>query len=188
MIVPIKSIHDLRNEIVRLETLTVQQEAALKQRFSSAKTIYKTLLSALPKSVIKNSGNSLDVKGLLNQDVISTISRFLLPLTLNKTLFKGSGYITRTIVTFLSQKASGFINQNSVNSSWDKVKTIVSNVKIPETVATKVKPIENFLSKLPEKVKPLENLLSKINFSFKKKNTITALAKIEKPIVIKSID
>lgn len=174
MIVPIKSIHDLRNEIVRLETLTVQQEAAIKQRFSSAKTIYKTLLSALPKSAVKNSGNSLNVKGLLNQDIVSAVSKFLLPLTLNKTLFKGSGYITRTIVTFLSQKASGFINQDSVTSGWDKIKSAVAKSKITETVA--------------EKVKPLENFLSKINFPGKKKNTVTALAKIEKPIVIKSID
>lgn len=174
MIVPIRSIHDLRNEIVRLETLTVQQEVAIKQRFSSPKVIYKTLLSAFPKSDGKNSGNSLNVKDLLNQDIVSAISKFLLPLTLNKTLFKGSGYITRTIVTFLSQKASGFINQDSVNSGWDKFKMILANAKIPETVATKVKPVENFLSK--------------ISLFFKKKNTVTALAKIEKPIVIKSID
>lgn len=174
MIVPIKSIHDLRNEIVRLETLTVQQEAAIKQRFSSPKNIYKALLSTLPKSAVSSSGNSVKLKGLLNQDIVSAISKFLLPLTLNKTLFRGSGYITRSIVTFLSQKASTFINQDTVNSSWDKLKTTVANSKITETVAEKVKPIENFLSK--------------IKFPFKKKNTVTALAKIDKPIVIKSID
>jgi len=175
MIVPIKSIHDLRNEIVRLETLTVQQEAALKQRFSSPKTIYKTLLSALPKSAVSSSGNSINAKGLLNQDIIGAISKILIPLTLNKTLFKGSGFITRSIVTFLSKHASGYINQDTVTSGWDKIKTMVAQSKIPDTVMAKVK--------------PLEGLLSKIKFPAPKRTIkVTTLVKTEKPIVIKSID
>src|SRR5579875_587212 len=107
MIVPIKSIHDLRNEIVRLETLNVQQEAAIKQRFSSPSNIYKTILSAFPRSDA-GTGKNINAKSLFNQDIISAVSQFLLPLTLNKTLFKGSGFITRSIVTFLSKKASGY--------------------------------------------------------------------------------
>ena len=106
MIVPIRTIHDLRNEIVRLETLTVQHEAAIKQRFSSPSTIYKTILSAFPKSKDGNSsGKHLNAKSLFSQDIISAVSGFLLPLTLNKTLFKESGFITRSIVTFLSKKS-----------------------------------------------------------------------------------
>src|ERR1700712_3783654 len=111
MIVPIKNIHDLRNEIVRLETLTVQQEASIKQRFSSPKTIYKTLLTLVPKSKsTDSSGKPGSLNSLFSQDIVGAISGFLLPLTLNKTLFKGSGFITRSIVTFLSKKASGYIN------------------------------------------------------------------------------
>lgn len=148
MIVPIKSIHDLRNEIVRLETLTVQQEATIKQRFSSPKTIYRTLLSAFPKSAVSESGHSLKLNGLLNQDVVAIISKFLLPMTLNKTLFKGSGFITKSIVNFISEKASGYINQESVTSGWDKIKTAVSNSKVTDTVLAKVKPLESFFAKL----------------------------------------
>lgn len=118
MIVPIKSIHDLRNEIVRLETLTVQQEATIKQRFSSPKIIYKTLLSVFPKSAVNKSGDGVNVSALLNQDVVATISKFLLPFTLNRTLFKGSGFITKSIVNFLSEKASGYINQDTVVSGF----------------------------------------------------------------------
>ncbi len=173
MIVPIKSIHDLRNEIVRLETLNVQQEAAIKQRFSSPSTIYKTILSAFPKSSGSTTEKSLNVKGLLNQDIIGALSNFLLPLTLNKTLFRGSGFITRSIVTFLSKKASGYINQDSVASGWDKFKTMVSNVKIPDTVASKIKPVESLLAKfLPAK----------------KSIKTTVPVKINTPVVIKSID
>lgn len=138
MIVPIKSIHDLRNEIVRLETLTVQQEAMLKQRFSSPSAIYKTLLTLIPKSATKtNSGKPAQLTGLnaiFNQDIIGAVSKFLLPLTLNKTLFKGSGFITRSIVTFLSQRASAYINHETVTSGWDKLKTsVLSKVKIPNS-------------------------------------------------------
>ncbi len=174
MIVPIKSIHDLRNEIVRLETLTVHQEATIKQRFSSPSAVYKTILSALPKSAVSDSGNSVKLNGLLNQDIIGAVSKFLLPLTLNKTLFKGSGFITKSIVNFLSKRASGYINHDTVTSGWDKVKTIVSNSKITETVLAKVK--------------PLENLFSKIKLPAKKSITLTKPAKTNTPIVIKTLD
>lgn len=173
MIVPVKSIHDLRNEIVRLETLNVQQEAAIKQRFSSPSTIYKTLLSVFPKSSGSTTGKPLNVKGLFSQDIIGALSNFLLPLTLNKTLFRGSGFITRSIVTYLSKRASGYINHDSVTSGWDKFKTMVSNVKIPDTVASKIKPVESLLAKfLPAK----------------KSIKTTVPIKTNVPIVIKRID
>ncbi|MGI4020667.1 MAG: hypothetical protein ACRYFA_04115 [Janthinobacterium lividum] len=174
MIVPIKSIHDLRNEIVRLETLNVQQEVAIKQRFSSPKTIYKTLLSALPKSTVSNSGNSLNVKGLLNQDIVGAISKYLLPLTLNKTLFKGSGFITKSVVNFLSKQASGYINQNTVTTGLDKIKTAVSNSKITDTLLVKLK--------------PFENILSRIKLPAKKSIKNTSPTFVNTPVVIKTLD
>jgi len=175
MIVPIKSIHDLRNEIVRLETLSVQQEAAIKQRFSSPSTIYKTILSAFPKSAESSStGKPVNLNGIINQDLIGALSKFLLPLTLNKTLFKGSGFITRSIVTFLSRKASGYINQDTVTTGWGKFKAMVSNVKLPDTVLSKTK--------------KLENILSKVKLPDKKSFKVSVPVKIEKPIVVKKID
>ncbi|WP_299290144.1 hypothetical protein [uncultured Mucilaginibacter sp.] len=173
MIVPIKTIHDLRNEIVRLETLSVQQEVAIKQRFSSPSTIYKTLLTVIPKSSSGHSGKGTQLNGILNQDLIATVSRFLLPLTLNKTLFKESGFITRSIVTFLSKKASEYINQDSVNTGWDKIKTMVADVKVPDTVKSKTKTIENFIAKL---------------LPAKKSIKATTPVRINTPIVVKKID
>ena len=173
MIVPIKTIHDLRNEIVRLETLSVQQEVAIKQRFSSPSTIYKTLLTVFPKSSSGHSGKGAQLNGILNQDLIATVSRFLLPLTLNKTLFKESGFITRSIVTFLSKKASEYINQDSVNTGWDKIKTMVADVKVPDTVKSKTKTIENFIAKL---------------LPAKKSIKATTPVRINTPIVVKKID
>lgn len=177
MIVPIKTIHDLRNEIVRLETLSVQQEVAIKQRFSSPSTIYKTLLTVFPKSSGSSGSKPMQLNGLLNQDLIATLSKFLLPLTLNKTLFRGSGFLTRSIVTFLSKKASTYINQDSVNTSWDKIKTLVADVKVPETVKSKTKTIENFIAKLLPAKK-----------SIKATTPVRINTPITTPIVVKRID
>ncbi|MGI4727633.1 MAG: hypothetical protein ACRYGB_03595 [Janthinobacterium lividum] len=174
MIVPIKSIHDLRNEIVRLETLTVQQEATIKQRFSSPKIIYKTMLSLFPKSAVNESGSNIKLNGLLNQDVVAMVSKFLLPMTLNKTLFRGSGFITKSVVNFLSEKASGYINQENVTSGWDKIKKSVSNSKVTDTVLAKVKPLENFFTKLKTPAK--------------KSVVLAKPATTNTPIVIKKLD
>lgn len=165
MIVPIKSIHDLRNEIVRLETLTAQQEVSIKQRFSSPSAIYKTIVSAFSNpSEGSSPGKQVKLNGLLNQDIIGAISKFLLPLTLNKTLFKGSGFITKSIVTFLSKKASGYINQDNVTSGFDKFKTMLS------------------------KVKPLDSLLSKLKSPAKKSIVLAKPATASTPIVVKKLD
>lgn len=154
MIVPIKSIHDLRNEIVRLETLNVQQKEAVKQRFSSPKIIYKTFMSLFPSSNEDSDGKSSKTSGLLNQDIIGAISKFLLPLTLNKTLFKGSGFITRSVVTFLSKKASGYINQDTVTSGWGKFKDMLSKVKLPDNKGTRV--YKTPKSQLPVVITPIK--------------------------------
>jgi hypothetical protein len=176
MIVPIKTIHDLRNEIVRLETLSVQQQVAIKQRFSSPSTIYKTLLTVFPKSSGGPGGKPVQLNGILNQDLIATITKFLLPLTLNKTLFKGSGFITRSIVTFLSKKASGYINQDSVNTGFDKFKSMLANVKIPEAVVEKTKTFEHLLAKfLPKK-------------SVRTTTPVKIVTPATTPIVVKRID
>lgn len=174
MIVPIKSIHDLRNEIVRLETLTVQQEATIKQRFSSPKIIYKTLLSIFPKSAVNESGDNVKISALLNQDVVATISKFLLPFTLNRTLFKGSGFITKSVVNFISQKASGYINQDTVVSGFEKIKKSVSNSPVTNTVLAKLK--------------PLENLFSKLKTPAKKSIVLAKPTTTNTPIVIKKLD
>ncbi len=174
MIVPIKSIHDLRNEIVRLETLTVQQEATIKQRFSSPKIMYKTVLSIFPKSAVNKSGDGVNISALLNQDVVATVSKFLLPFTLNRTLFKGSGFITKSIVNFLSQKASGYINQDTVVSGFDKVKKSVTNSPVTNTILNKLK--------------PLENLFSKLKTPAKKSIVLSKPATTNTPVVVKQLD
>jgi len=41
-------------------------------------------------------------------------------------LFKNSGFIIKALVGLVSQKASGYINEDSVMGVWDKVKHLFS--------------------------------------------------------------
>jgi len=118
----IKNSWDLRQEIIRLKGVEEEQSVALKARFSSPVAVLTTLYSLFPKA--NNTGENKT--NIFNQDFVSILSRFLIPLTLNKTLFKNSGFIIKALVGLVSQKASGYINEDSVVSVWDKVKHLFS--------------------------------------------------------------
>lgn len=113
---------DLRQEIIRLKGVEEEQAVALKARFSSPVAVLTTLYSLFPKA--NNTGENKT--NIFNQDFVSILSRFLIPITLNKTLFKNSGFIIKALVGLVSQKASGYINEDSVVSVWDKVKHLFS--------------------------------------------------------------
>ncbi|RYG00559.1 MAG: hypothetical protein EOO07_35300 [Chitinophagaceae bacterium] len=119
MTVSIKNIDDLRSEISRLEFAKEEQSIALKQRFSSPSAIFSSVFSLFggPSAV-----------GGMKQDFLSMISRFVLPLVLNKTLFKGSNFIVKALVGLVSQKASGFISEDSVTGLFGKAKSLVGNL------------------------------------------------------------
>jgi hypothetical protein len=117
----IKNSWDLRQEIIRLKGVEEEQSVALKARFNSPLAVLTTLYSLFPKA-----HNGENKNNIFNQDFVSIISRFLIPLTLNKTLFKNSGFIIKALVGLVSQKASGYINEDSVISVWDKVKHLFS--------------------------------------------------------------
>lgn len=118
----IKNSWDLRQEIIRLKGVEKEQAVALKARFNSPVTVITTLYSLFPKA--NNTGESKT--NIFNQDFVSILSRFLVPLTLNKTLFKNSGFIIKALVGLVSQKASGYINEDSVVGVWDKIKHLFS--------------------------------------------------------------
>ena len=123
---PIRNSWELREEIIRLRGLEKEQAMAIKQRFSSPAAIFSTVYSLFPKPVAgEKTGN------IFNQDFVSILSRFLLPLTLNKTIFRHSGFIVKTLVGLVSQKASGYINEDAVIGLWDKVKTLFQKKVVP---------------------------------------------------------
>lgn len=114
----INNINDLRNEIARLRVVKNEQEAAIKQHFSSPSAIISTVMSGFGGDSSKGGFFKAD-------DLISLVSRFVLPFALNKTFFRHSNFIVKAIVGVLSQSASGFINEKSLASVWDKIKAII---------------------------------------------------------------
>jgi hypothetical protein len=115
----IRSISDLQEEIFRLKTLEGQQSVALKARFSSPSAIFSSVMSLFPRSA---DTDGIRMPGLFHPDLINLVSRFVIPLTLNKTLFKNSNFLVKTLVGLVSQKASNYVNEDSVSGVWGTVK------------------------------------------------------------------
>ncbi|HTK21795.1 MAG TPA: hypothetical protein VL442_19900 [Mucilaginibacter sp.] len=123
--VTINNAEDLKAEILRLKHLKEEQGEALKARFSSPGAAISSIMTIFPKE----SRAKFDI---FHQDFFGLISRILLPLTLNKTLFRNSNFVIKGLVGFLSQKASHFISEDSVTGIWDKVKSLFEKKKHKE--------------------------------------------------------
>ena len=121
MDIPVRTISDLHAEIIRLEKVKQQQEMDLKQRFNSPSNIF-----SIVKSIFHKPGDAKN--GILDQDLFGLLSRVILPFTLNKTLFKGSGFLVKTLVGLVSQKASTYISEDSVTGVWDKAKGLITGL------------------------------------------------------------
>ncbi|QJD96631.1 hypothetical protein HH214_12435 [Mucilaginibacter robiniae] len=124
MDIPVKNITDLQSEIIRLERQRQQQEIELKKRFSSPSAAFASLKTLFPKSSHPAERGESVTSTLFSQDVLGLLSRVVLPFTLNKTLFKKSNFIVKTLVGILSQKASTYISEDSVTTVWGRVKSL----------------------------------------------------------------
>ena len=117
---PIYNSNDLRTEIARLENLERERGAVIKQRLSSPGAIFSTVIS-----LFKGDSNEKDNDGgIFKQDFVGLISRFVLPLALNKTLFRHSNFVVKALVGLVSQKASNYISEDAVGGIWTKVKSL----------------------------------------------------------------
>jgi hypothetical protein len=134
MDMPIKNITDLRMEIYRLRGLEEQQSKELINRFNSPSAVFSTIKS-LFMGPPDAEGNR--TSGFFNQDLVGMISRFVLPFTLNKTIFRNSGFIVKTLVGLVSQKASHFINEGVVTSLWEKASSLFKKKDPQEAPAHK---------------------------------------------------
>lgn len=122
---PIRNIFELRGEIGRLKNLENEQAIALKVRFTGRSAIFSTFMSLFPKSP---TVDGVKGAGFFNQDFLGLLSRFALPLALNKTLFKHSNFLVKTLVGILSQKASHYISEDNVSGIWGKAKGLFNNL------------------------------------------------------------
>jgi len=121
------SLAELRTEIDLLKIKRFQQEEELKEQLSNPTTVFRAVTS-LFKSKKAAGGNSLS-GSLFGTDLLSYISRFAFPLLLNRTIFKRAGFITKSIVTFVSQKAAQKVNTSAIAGVIDKVKGWLASKK-----------------------------------------------------------
>lgn len=117
----IHNIDDLRSEIARLEIAKEEQSAAIKLRFSSPSAIFGTVVS-----LFGGPSNLNSIKG----DFVGFISKLILPIVLNKTLFRGSNFLVKGLVGLVSQKAAGYISEDAVTGLWDKAKSLIGKIGI----------------------------------------------------------
>lgn len=119
------SLAELQAEIDLLKVKNFQQEETLKEALSSPSAVLHSI-----KGFFKAGNNKKSLTSdLLNQDVITNIARVAIPLFMNGVLFKKSGFITKTLVTFLSQKMAKQVNSNAVSGIMDKVKGLFQKKK-----------------------------------------------------------
>lgn len=129
--IAITNVQELKSEITRLTILDEEQTMALKIRFSSPAAMFAAALTLFPRS---SAASSVTNSGLFNQDFVSLISRFLIPLTLNKTLFRHSNFLVKLMVGLVSQKASGYVTESALEKIFTKAKSVISKL-IPAKAA-----------------------------------------------------
>ncbi len=106
------SLAELRAEIDFLKVKEFKDTEALKAGFKSPSALFGIFKS--------DSGKKSFTQDLLQQDIFTNISRVLIPLVLNGLVFKNSGFITKTLITFLSQKAAKQVSSDKLTGLLDK--------------------------------------------------------------------
>jgi hypothetical protein len=120
----IRNQSDLRAEIFRLQQAKLEKQIELKQHFKSPGAVLSTVVG-----LISGGGDSKsDDKDEPKQDWVGFLSRFIIPLVLNKTLFRGSGFLMKALVGLASQKAANYVSSDTVTGVWDKAKGLLGGL------------------------------------------------------------
>ena len=120
--IAITNAQELQAEIQRLRAVQAEQKTALGLRFSSPAAIFASARSLFPKKEGSAAG------GLLHPDIVNLVSRFAIPFTLNKTVFRHSNFLVKALVGLASQKAAGLVNEKSAESLLTKGKALFNQI------------------------------------------------------------
>ncbi|MET4082372.1 hypothetical protein ABIB40_002330 [Pedobacter sp. UYP30] len=127
----INSLKELQNKRVGLKIDYLLLEDQLKQNGKSY------LMQFSPKALFKkftSKDNMVDVNKQFN--LIGNAMSFLLPMVMRKTLFRGSGFITKAIVGLASKKIGQSLNAKKLMKLFDTAKHWVEE-KIPDKLERK---------------------------------------------------
>jgi len=119
----IKSLAELQVEISRVKVEYQLKETQLKD---DAKLYIKQFS---PLNLIKDFFNpqsllKLDEKTNLSGNIMSLI----LPMFLNKTVFRGSGFLTKSIAALVSGKIGKSLDAESLTGFFNKAKSLLSSL------------------------------------------------------------
>jgi hypothetical protein len=111
MDIAIRNGKELQEEILRLKELRQVHSEALRERFKTPKSFFSTVISMFPAAVRPN--------------YVGMASRIIVPFVLNRTLFRNSGFLIRGLVGLVSQKAAGYITEESIEGGLEKLISLV---------------------------------------------------------------
>jgi len=117
--IEITDIHELKAATARLQILEGDQKMVLQQRLNSPAAIFDSLMTGFPKKTA-TMGNV--TPSFLHRDMLRLLSRVVIPFTLNKTLFRKSNFLVKLLVSLVSQKAAGLINEPASENLLTKFK------------------------------------------------------------------
>ncbi|MGN0004239.1 MAG: hypothetical protein ACI35V_12480 [Sphingobacterium composti] len=155
MKVNINNSEELKNELVRLSRLRLEQELYLGDQYKLLKNKVQTpsrivgavasnlpgvsLIKGLFSSFGKDKGHSDFSDG--KSDWLTKITQLALPLVLNRTLLKNSGWLKKSLVLLASEGAVGQLNKDKVNSFVGKIADYIRPKKSKKKHKN-IKPIE----------------------------------------------
>ena len=120
----INTLDDLHLEVQRLKADYRHREILLKQ---DAKTYLKQFT---PGAIIKKFATpSAFLKFDGQTNTVSSIMSMLLPLILNTTIFKGSGFITKTVAGLVSRKVGKSLDAENLSGIFNAVKSVFTSKK-----------------------------------------------------------
>ncbi len=127
----IENIDDLRSEILRLKLQRFEQETILESEIKKITDIFRFpsmilhKISSLFGEPFSEKGDH--IKG--EQDWITSTFRIGLPVFLNKFIFPRSGFILKSLVALVSQKAATSVNKDVIANWIDKASEWIKTAK-----------------------------------------------------------
>lgn len=114
----IENIDDLRSEILRLKLQRFHHEAVIEADINKIKDKFRIPSILLHKF---NSWFGDQAQGVdkTHHDWVTNALRIGLPVALNKMVFGKSGFIIKSVVALLSQKAAASVNKDTFSSLID---------------------------------------------------------------------
>lgn len=121
---PVRNLHDLQARMLSLKVEYTMQELVLKE---DVKVYVKQFTPGHLLKKFLSPATLLKTDDKLN--ISSSVMSFLLPVLMNSTIFRGSGFITKTLVGLATSKVGKTLDAESLSSIFNTVKGIFSSKK-----------------------------------------------------------